>query len=425
MAIVCDSQLVKPTDTFLVMPKNQSFIEEAKQKGATILFHPYPEKLWSCYAKSLYSQQPDICVAVTGTNGKTSVVSMLRQIWEHLGHKAGSFGTTGYDGFSYQKPLPSLTTLDAMNFFQMLDTIAGDMTHFAFEASSHGLSQYRLHNTKLAAACFTNLTQDHLDYHETMESYFEAKKKLFTEILPKESVINVDDPYGLQLPATLTYAMRNQADLSLKRERFWELVYLGKSYPIPFLTLSAPFQLYNILAAVALALVTGEKIEDIVSILPKIKAAQGRFEHVLTFHNADIYVDYAHTPDALQNILLSAKKITHGDLWVVFGCGGDRDRFKRPIMGKIASEIADYVVVTDDNPRFEDPKEIRAEVLRGCHGDVYEIANRRHAIAFALSKLKPNDVLIIAGKGHETSQIIQNINHPFCDRSVVIDLAKK
>lgn len=413
-----DSRLIQLGDSFLVLPGGERYIEEAKKKGATILELPNARKFWSSYVKSLYPLQPEVCVAVTGTNGKTSVVSMLKQLWDRLGYKACSLGTLGLNGYAYSEPLNALTTLDSLGLYKLLNHLSSHTTHLAMEASSHGLDQYRLHDIEFSATCFTNLTQDHLDYHASMEDYFRAKERLFTEISSKASVVNNDDDYGKRLRSTLTYGLNSSSDLTLcYHNQTIQITYLGKTYtPVPT-SFHVPFQWYNLLAVIGICLVMGISFEELSPHIEHLKSAPGRLEYVATHNGASVFVDYAHTPDALQNVLKGMR--CNNKLWVILGCGGNRDALKRPLMGKIACDFADYVVITDDNPRFEEPEKIRESIIAGCSRDVYSIEGRSEAIAFALNQLQPGDILVIAGKGHENTQSIQGIAYPFSDQETV------
>jgi UDP-N-acetylmuramoyl-L-alanyl-D-glutamate--2,6-diaminopimelate ligase len=372
-------------------------------------------------------------VAVTGTSGKTSVVSFARQIWERAGFAAASIGTTGVIAPG-RNDYGSLTTPDPVALHHLLADLANSgVTHAAMEASSHGLDQRRLDGVRLAAGAFTNLGRDHMDYHPTVEHYHRSKLRLFDTLLVKgaPAIIFADDPWseptihiakaaGLDV---LTVG-RHGSFLELKRvehERFRqraEILADGVIHEID-LPLAGDFQIYNALVAAGLAIATGMPAVTALKALEKLKGASGRLELVGTTANgAPVYVDYAHKPDALENVLASVRPFTTGRVVVVFGCGGDRDRGKRPIMGEIATRLADIAIVTDDNPRSEVPAEIRAAIMAAAPGAT-EIGDRRAAIHHAVSILQPGDTLIIAGKGHEEGQTIGDQTFPFSDHEEV------
>jgi UDP-N-acetylmuramoyl-L-alanyl-D-glutamate--2,6-diaminopimelate ligase len=337
--------------------------------------------------------------------------------------------------------LPSLTTLDSISLHKTLNNLSQKgVSHFAFEASSHGLDQYRLHAVDLKAAAFTNFTQDHLDYHLTMEDYFLAKTKLFREVLPsqKTAVLNQDSPYFdrlqkicLERPQKiLSYSLKSSADLSIQNihqhDCFieFDLNILGQHYLSQRVNLVGRFQLENLLCALGLVIATEAPLNKLIEALPLLSAVKGRMELVGFYNKAAIYVDYSHKPDALKTALENLRLHTKGNLWVVFGCGGNRDALKRPKMGAIASQYADYVVVTDDNPRFEDAETIRQQILTACP-QAQEIGNRRQAIHSTIAQLGEGDVLLIAGKGHETGQIVGHTVHPFDDKTEVENFLKE
>lgn len=372
---------------------------------------------------------PETIVAVTGTNGKTSVASFTRQIWEALGHEAVNIGTTGVEG-SFEAPgihtTPDPLTLQAL----LADLRRAGIARVAMEASSHGLDQRRMEAVVPCAAGFTNLTQDHLDYHGDMESYFAAKARLFTELLPEEAVavINTDDPYGARLADTADLAglevigvgQYGEADLQIAGRRLDETGQdlLVKTWGRPRqlrLPLIGAFQAMNVLTAAGLAIAAGEDADAVFAVLPRLKGVRGRMQLAGQRGNgAPIYVDYAHTPDALDTALRALRPHVLGRLHVVFGAGGDRDRGKRPLMGEAAAQNADVLIVTDDNPRSEDPAAIRAAILQGCPGAT-EIADRAEAILRAVDGLEAGDALLIAGKGHETGQQVGDTVYPFDD----------
>lgn len=392
-------------------------------------------------ATQFYPGQPMTIGAVTGTNGKSSVAIFVRQIWEQLGLKAASFGTLGLEGGQdhvKDLPLPKLTTPDAISLHQLLQGLdRAGFDHFVFEASSHGLAQYRLHGAKVTVAGFTNLTQDHLDYHGSMEAYFEAKSKLFTQVLVKggTAVINANSPYAQSLILlaqshgvnVLTYGIETQADLVAKNISLqnasieFDMEMQDRTWAVTRVPIVGNFQVENILCAVAMVVAEGIAPDAIVEVLPRLISAPGRMQLAGTTQSgAAIYVDYAHTPNALTRALqaLRAHLSDQGKLHVVFGCGGNRDTGKRSAMGEVGDKFADVVFVTDDNPRHEDPGFIRAQVLSHCPKG-QEVADRYIAIQQAIQRLGAHDILLIAGKGHETGQIIGNDVIPFDDVRVV------
>ena len=375
-----------------------------------------------------YSGQPACMVAVTGTNGKTSVANFVRQIWELMGQAAVNFGTTGVEG-AYTTAIGH-TTPEPVTLHKLLKKLSNKgITHAAMEASSHGLEQQRLDGVDLMAGAFTNFSQDHLDYHKTFEMYFNAKAGLFTRVLPPEgsAVINIDDPKGATLvDVALSRGLNlitlgtDQGDLQIIGSRFdatgqdirfswWGQVFTAR------LNLIGGFQAQNVLTAVALVIACGGRSADVFGCLPKLRTVPGRMQWAATRKNgATVFVDYAHTPDALKIALKAIKLHSFGRLIVVFGAGGDRDQSKRSLMGAAAHNHADVVFVTDDNPRFEDPDLIRKMILVECP-NATEIADRAQAILTAVDALQPGDALLIAGKGHETGQIVGDDVLPFDD----------
>lgn len=466
-----DSRLVKSGDIFVVIPSDQaevnarqallagavalvaepSFVESMRDSldGVIVFTVGSTRRSLSQIAALLYPGQPETMVAVTGTNGKSSVVTAVRQIWQALGYAAASMGTLGVD-LSYQvklnKDLPSfkLTTPDALTFHQTLNALStSGVTHCAFEASSHGLDQYRLHGAKLKAAGFTNLTQDHLDYHKTMAIYFEAKARLFTEVLPEKhvAVMNVASSFFPSLKAfvlgrgqqVLSYGVEQEADLvahniHLESDQMrFDLTFQKETWSNISVNMVGSFQIENILCAMGLVYAGGVSIDSIVKTLPSLCSAPGRMELVgKTRQGGSIFIDYAHTPDALNRSLAALRMhlTGKGRLKVVFGCGGNRDADKRVQMGQVAQELADDVYVTDDNPRYEDPAFIRAQILGGCP-KAQEIGDRNEAIRTAIHHMETEDILLIAGKGHERGQIIKDRIIPFDDRIVAQAVLKE
>jgi UDP-N-acetylmuramoyl-L-alanyl-D-glutamate--2,6-diaminopimelate ligase len=392
-----------------------------------------PRHALALAAARFFGRQPQTMVAVTGTAGKTSVAAFSRQIWEQAGFAAASIGTTGVVAPG-RNEYGSLTTPDPVALHRLLKELAdAGVTHAAMEASSHGLDQRRLDGVKLAAGAFTNLGRDHMDYHPTVEDYHRAKLRLFDTLLPKGSpaIIFADDPWseptvhaaraaGLKV---LTVG-RHGDFLTLKRvehERHRQRAEVeadGVLHEID-LPLAGDFQIANALVSAGLAISTGTPVDKALAALEKLKGAPGRLDLVgTTAGGAPVYVDYAHKPDALENVLTSVRPFTTGRVIVVFGCGGDRDRGKRPIMGEIATRLADVVIVTDDNPRTEVPETIRAAILAAAPGAI-EIGDRRKAIHEAVAMLAAGDTLIVAGKGHEEGQTIGTETFHFSDHEEV------
>ncbi|NPD15159.1 UDP-N-acetylmuramoyl-L-alanyl-D-glutamate--2,6-diaminopimelate ligase [Xinfangfangia sp. D13-10-4-6] len=456
--LTADSRAVKPGFLFAALPGSlrhgADFIETALEKGATaILTDPEGALIGTAAiglkdialivvdesrealarAAALWSgAQPAVMAAVTGTNGKTSVSTFTRQIWQALGHGAINIGTTGVEG-DWNAP-SAHTTPDPVTLHAMLAEAARDgITHAVMEASSHGLDQRRLDGVRLKAAGFTNLTQDHLDYHHTMEAYFEAKAALFTRLLPDDAVavINLDGAYGPEMAEraldrglpVLSVGRGNagtKPDLTIKATRpdatgqELRLEWQGKPFQAR-LNLTGSFQAENVALAAGLVIACGERPERVMETLSSLKGVRGRMELAATRKNgAPVYVDYAHTPDAIATALKSLRPHVMGRLIIVFGAGGDRDRAKRPLMGQAAQDYADVLFVTDDNPRSEDPAAIRAEILRACP-EANEVGDRAEAILRAVDALQPGDALLIAGKGHESGQIIRGEVYPFDD----------
>ncbi len=387
-----------------------------------------PRRALALAAARFYGAQPSTVTAVTGTNGKTSVASFTRQIWESLGKHAVNFGTTGVEG-AFAAPLAH-TTPEPVTLHRLLRTLASeDISHAAMEASSHGLEQRRLDGVYLTAAGFTNFTQDHLDYHDSFEAYFEAKAGLFERVLPPEgsAVINIDDPKGPELVQlalsrgqdVLTVG-HGQGDLKILNSRFDNT---GQDVRFAWkdevhstrLTLIGGFQAENVLMAAGLVVACGARAEDVFPVLNELQAVPGRMQLAATRQNgASVFVDYAHTPDALETALKALRPHVLGRLIVVFGAGGDRDQGKRPLMGKAARASADVVFVTDDNPRSENPGNIRDMILVACP-QATEIPDRAQAILAGVDALQPGDALLVAGKGHEKGQIIGDDVLPFDD----------
>jgi UDP-N-acetylmuramoyl-L-alanyl-D-glutamate--2,6-diaminopimelate ligase len=457
--VTSDSRAVRPGVIFVAVPGSKAdgsvFAADAERRGAAVVIAGIGASLGSVVvpvmkvddprlvlaqlAARFYGAQPATMVAVTGTSGKTSVASFTRQIWEQAGFAAASIGTTGVIAPG-RNDYGSLTTPDPVALHQLLAELAREgVTHAAMEASSHGLDQRRLDGVRLAAGAFTNLGRDHMDYHPTVEDYLNAKLRLFDTLLPKgaPAVIFADDAFSepaikaAKAAGVEVLTVGRHGDyLALKRvehERYRqraEIAHSGELYEID-LPLAGDFQIYNALVAAGLAISTGTPAGKVLKSLEKLKGAPGRLDLVGTAANgAPVYVDYAHKPDALENVLASVRPFTTGRVIVVFGCGGDRDRGKRPIMGEIATRLADVTIVTDDNPRSEVPDAIRSAIMAAAPGAI-EIGDRHKAIRTAVDMLKAGDTLIIAGKGHEEGQTIGAETFPFSDHQEVRDALRE
>ncbi len=407
---------------------------DASQISVPVLRCADPRHALAMIAATFYGKQPQIMTAVTGTSGKTSVASFTQQIWAYAGFAAASIGTTGV--FSpTRNEYGSLTTPDPVELQKVLAELRDEgVTHACMEASSHGLDQRRLDGVKLTAGAFTNLGRDHMDYHPTVENYLAAKMRLFDTLLPKgaPAIIFADDIYSEQAAEAARQAgcdvklVGRKGDfITLKRveherhRQYIELCHDGKIYEIT-LPLAGDFQVANAIVAAGLALVSGVPADAAFRALERLKGAPGRLDLVGSTENGvPVYVDYAHKPDALENVLTSVRPFTTGRVIVVFGCGGDRDKGKRPIMGEIATRLADVVIVTDDNPRSEVPATIRSEILSAAAGAL-EIGDRHEAIRHAVLIAEAGDTVIIAGKGHEEGQIINGVTLPFSDHAEVV-----
>ena len=388
-----------------------------------------PRQALAFAAALWFGRQPETVVAVTGTNGKTSVASFTRQIWAELGFDAANIGTTGVEG-AFTAP-SAHTTPEPITLHRLLSEMAqAGVTHAAMEASSHGLAQRRLDGVRLAAAAFTNFTQDHLDYHTTFEEYFAAKAGLFARVLAPEgaAVINIDDPRGAEMAAlsrdrgqtVLTVGAAAIADLRILGQRFdatgQDLRFAWNGTPFMVrLALIGGFQAANVLAAAGLAIACGAAPEAVFAVLPRLTTVRGRMQLAATRENgAAVFVDYAHTPDAVKTALRALRPHVLGRIIVVLGAGGDRDRSKRPLMGAAAAANADVVIVTDDNPRNEDPASIRAAVLAAAP-EATDVGDRAEAILRGVDALGPGDALLVAGKGHESGQVVGDTVYPFDD----------
>ena len=459
--ITADSRAVRPGMIFAALPgvraDGRGFIADAVARGAAAILAPEgtawptdaplrplvtspdPRRALALMAAAFYGAQPECVVAITGTNGKTSSVDFLRQIWRDAGRKAASLGTLGLIAEGLP-PGPSLTTPDPVALHENLARLARDgVAAVAMEASSHGIDQRRLDGVRLAVAGFTNLTRDHLDYHGTMADYRAAKLRLFDTILPEAApAIAMADMEAEALAALRDIATRRRLDLRLVGVG-GDALALEAARPLPegqeitfrmagarhevLLPLPGRFQADNALLALMLAIATGVAEQSAMAALAQLQGVRGRMERAAILPNgATIYVDYAHTPDALTRLLAALRPHVAGRLHVLFGAGGDRDPGKRPLMGRVAAEAADRVWITDDNPRSEDPAMIRAAVMAGCP-EAEDAGAREEAIAKAMGALGPGDVLAVAGKGHESGQEIAGIIHAFDDVAVVRKLA--
>ena len=453
--LAMDSRAVKPGDLFFALAGSKTdgsrFIDAAIASGAVavtgeqaptgerrvpFVVTPNPRRALALAAARFYPKQPATIAAVTGTSGKTSVAAFTRQIWQELGHASASIGTIGLVS-PKRTVYGSLTTPDPIALHRQLDEITRDgVTHLAFEASSHGLDQYRLDGVRIAAGGFTNLTRDHMDYHPDVAHYLGAKLRLFRDLVVAggAAVISADhDCSGQVISAARERGLRiiaigRNADgegegIRLEAaavEGFAQKLVLehhGRRHMIK-LPLVGEFQIENALVAAGLAIGTGSAADAVLASLEHLEGAKGRLEQVGEHNGAPIFVDYAHKPDALAKALQALRPYAKRKLIVVFGCGGDRDAGKRPLMGAIASDNADTVIVTDDNPRSENPEKIRAAILDATKG-AQDIGDRAAAIKAGIAALQPGDALLIAGKGHETGQIVGDKTLPFSDHEAV------
>ena len=456
--LTSDSRKVKPGYLFAALAGTKTdgakFVQDAVARGASavlgtpalesdvaalgVTFIPSenPRLGLARYAAAFYDAQPETVAAVTGTKGKSSIVAFLREIWTALGKPAASLGTVGVIAPNGVMPL-SHTTPDPVEIHELLATLKADgVDHLAIEASSHGLDQHRLDGVRISGCGFTNITRDHMDYHATFEDYLAAKLRLFGEVVEQGgvAVVNADADHadrfieaararklrlitvGMEGDTIRLVSLTGHGDAQKL-----QVVYAGGTYDID-LPLAGTFQASNALVAAGLAIGLGEEAGKVFAALEHLKGAPGRMEKVAFVNGAPIYVDYAHTPDSLQKVLEALRPHTQNRLHVVFGCGGDRDRGKRPLMGAVAVKLADDVIVTDDNPRSEEPAAIRAEILAAATG-AREIGDRAQAIQKAVAELQVGDVLVIAGKGHETGQYITGEVHPFSDREQAVAAA--
>jgi len=454
--ITADSRTVRPGALFAALPgavhDGRSFITQAVAAGAAAVLAPSdvqqeavrpavlvaddnPRRCLALAAAAFYGAQPAMVAAVTGTNGKTSVVTFLRQIWTHLGKRAASMGTLGVtSGDPRFDTGPALTTADPIILHRTLADLAGaGIDCLAMEASSHGLDQFRMDGVRLSAGALTNISRDHLDYHGGIEGYRQAKLRLFEKLLPEgaAAVACYEEPDQERVAAIavrrrlefMTYGIEagdiHCPDAAIA-DTGWRLTLsvagrtIESEFPLP-----GRFQLLNALCALSLAIGCGADAAAAASALPALESVPGRLQVAARMANgAAAIVDFAHTPDALRTVLKALRPFVTGRLIVVFGCGGDRDAGKRSVMGEIAARFADVVIVTDDNPRSEDAAEIRRQVMSGCP-DAREIGNRAEAIGAGVAALEQGDILVVAGKGHETGQIVGDKVLPFNDFDAV------
>jgi UDP-N-acetylmuramoyl-L-alanyl-D-glutamate--2,6-diaminopimelate ligase len=452
--LAVDSRSVKPGDLFFALAGLKTdgarFIDQAIASGAVavagdhplqgvrpipFVTTPNPRRALALAAAKFFSRQPQTIAAVTGTSGKTSVAAFTRQIWQRLGHESASIGTIGL--VSPKRTIyGSLTTPDPIALHRQLDEIAGEgVTHLALEASSHGLDQYRLDGVRIVAGGFTNLSRDHMDYHPDVAHYLAAKLRLFRDLVAadgaavisadhdcSQAVIDAARKRGLRIVAVGREGDAGEGVRLVEAEidgfaQKLMLEHRDRRYSVR-LPLVGEFQIENALVSAGLAIGTGSEPKAVFAALELLEGAKGRLERVAERNGAPIFVDYAHKPDALAKALQALRPYAQRRLVVVFGAGGDRDAGKRPLMGAIATENADSVIVTDDNPRSENPEAIRAAILNAAKG-AKEIGDRAEAIRTAIAGLQPGDALLIAGKGHETGQIVGNSTLPFSDHDAV------
>jgi UDP-N-acetylmuramoyl-L-alanyl-D-glutamate--2,6-diaminopimelate ligase len=426
---------VKAGASAILAPEGSRFAD--LPQGVAVLTAKEPRRALALIAARFFGTQPHCIAAVTGTGGKTSTVAFARQLWSLEGREAASIGTLGIISRKMNDP-GSLTTPDPIALQRILAQLADNgVTHLAMEASSHGLDQHRLDGVKVTAAAFTNLSQDHLDYHSDMARYFEAKLRLFSDLLPEggTAVVNMklsEAPRVIETARKRRHRLitfgNGQADIRLQKQKptpqgqLLELSLFGAHHVTEF-PVAGGFQAENLLAALGLVIGSGSDANKIAGLIGRMVGVPGRIEHVAdTPAGGAVYVDYAHKPGALEAVLTTLRPHAARQLVVVFGCGGDRDRGKRPMMGEIATHLADRVIVTDDNPRSEAPATIRSEILAKAPGAI-EVGDRAEAIRVGMSELKAGDLLVIAGKGHETYQIVGDKTYPFDDAEVARQIA--
>jgi len=455
--LTADSREVEPGFLFAALPgtvtDGAKFIPMALEKGASAVLGPPeagaavpddtifiaaddPRAVFAIAAARYYAVQPGICVGVTGTNGKTSVAAFLRQIWTALGHGAASLGTVGVVSPDGECELQH-TTPDPVTLHRVLHDLADRrIDHVAIEVSSHGLAQRRTDGVHFAAAAFTNISRDRLDYHASFEDYFAQKMRLFNELLVEGTcaVINADSGEAARVreicekrgvrPVMVGEAGEDLTLVDFSRDGMSYQVrvrHLGREHEF-ILPLTGEFQISNALVAAGLAISTGSSPDFVFRAMERLNGAKGRMDLVAYAPSgAPVFVDYSHTPAALENALTALRPFVEGRLICIFGAGGDRDKGKRPEMGEVSCRLADITIVTDDNPRSEDPDAIRREILAGCD-EATEIGARAEAIAHGVGLLQAGDVLLVAGKGHESGQEIAGVKHPFSDHDVVREL---
>lgn len=455
--IVDDSRKATSRSMFFAIEGNASngniFIQDAIKNGARFVISygnkfsvekrddvvfisvKNPRKELARVCSVLWPAEFDHIIAVTGTNGKSSTVDIVRQIWINSGINAASIGTLGIITKNSEIK-GSLTSPGAVTLHHIFDDLKKKkIKNIAMEASSHGLDQHRIDSIRFSVCAFTNFTQDHLDYHKTFENYWLAKERLFSELGGDFFVVNSDDVMSEKIEKIahkknikcISYGKKSDKIklISVREIDQYQKVkisFFGREIEFD-LSLAGDFQVYNSLCAIGICYATGISIESICDSLKKLLPINGRLELVGQYNGANIYIDYAHTPDALKNAILSLRKHAKNKLIVVFGCGGDRDKDKRHLMGKIAKEFADVVIVTDDNPRNENPDKIRKMILKGCP-NAKEIEDRKESIKFAINQLQQGDILLVAGKGHEDYQILANKRVHFSDKEIILDEIK-
>ena len=413
-------------------------LPETVVEGAVHISDEEPRRLFARMAARYFTPTPTHVAAVTGTNGKTSIAELTRQLWRMDGYNSASIGTLGVTTADEQVKT-GLTTPDIVTFLSNMSGLAREgVSHAIFEASSHGLSQYRTEGLPVNVAAFTNLSRDHLDYHGDMDSYFEAKMRLFDEVVESDGTAVIwadDEPWSAKAIQRATdrglelFTVGENGDtlrlVSQTPTHLGQVLMVkaqGNTHRIS-LPLIGAYQAANILCAAAIVLATGGQLQNIFDHMQRVQPVRGRMERaVITRAGAPVYVDYAHTPDALRAAIEALRPHVTGQLITIFGAGGDRDKGKRPEMGKIAVEKSDHVIVTDDNPRSEDPASIRAEIMAGASG-AEEVADRRAAIARAIGLAGPQDIILLAGKGHEQGQIVGDRIIPFDDVEVARECA--
>ena len=453
-----NSKKIKSGDLFIAIDgdkKNgEEFIGESIESGAIavvtsnkkiknsnlkvpIIFDTNPRKRLSKISKLFYPNSPEIICAVTGTNGKTSTVDYLYQIWIHLGLEAARIGTLGVKSKTLNC-ITENTTPGPIELHKMLNKLSLlGVSHLALEVSSHAINQNRIDSIDLHSACFTNLSQDHLDYHKSLKNYSDVKFKLFDELLPSKnaSIVCINSDQGAKFSKKIKSLNRKVFDVGEGAEfinivsveeysngKKVEILFKKKIYII-FLKVNANFEVLNILCAAGLAIESGCNYNKVFSSLEFIKPVKGRLEKISTNDTSNIIIDYAHTPDALSHVLESIKKETSGKIVLVFGCGGDRDKSKRILMGRVAQKFCKEIIITNDNPRNEDPSNIANQIIKGCPKAIISL-DRFSAIKLGISKTRNQDTLLIAGKGHEELQVIGGQELPFSDHKVVEEILR-